>query len=52
MTTDPKQVPEYEKPKVVDYGDLKILTAGEKKGAKLDKAFPSGTPFADLRFSG
>lgn len=51
MKTEPTPVPEYEKPRISDYGDLKDLTAGELTGADLDKAFPSGTPKGDLRFS-
>jgi hypothetical protein len=42
---------EYEKPKVVDYGDLVELTAGQSTGTALDASFPAGTPFADLTFS-
>jgi hypothetical protein len=51
MQTDPKPVPEYEKPRISDYGDLKVLTAGELAGPRLDATFPTNTPQADLRFS-
>ena len=44
--------PEYEAPKVEDYGDLKDLTAGNKTGGFTDAAFPQNTPFKNLTFSG
>lgn len=47
-----QSVPEYEKPKVEDYGDLKDLTAGNKTGSFTDAAFPNHTPFNQLTFSG
>jgi hypothetical protein len=43
--------PEYEKPKIADYGDLKDLTAGTHNGNFLDAAFPRGTPRGKLTFS-
>jgi hypothetical protein len=43
---------EYRKPKVVDYGDLKTVTAGNASGQVLDKSFPVHTPKQDLTFSG
>jgi hypothetical protein len=36
--------PEYEKPKIVDYGDVEELTANATTGSKMDATFPSGTP--------
>jgi hypothetical protein len=45
------EVVEYEKPRVVDYGDLVELTAGQSSGSALDASFPVGTPFDDLTFS-
>jgi hypothetical protein len=45
------QVPEYEKPKIADYGDLKDLTAGTQIGNFLDATFPTGTPRGQLTFS-
>jgi hypothetical protein len=35
-------VPEYEKPQISDYGDLKDLTAGMQTGTHTD--VPLGTP--------
>jgi hypothetical protein len=51
MEKDIKQVPEYEKPKISDYGDLKDLTAAASTGPATDAAFPPQTPFVDLTFS-
>jgi hypothetical protein len=42
----------YEKPKVVDYGTLAQLTAGNKNGNFLDATFPVHTPKNKLTFSG
>jgi hypothetical protein len=42
---------EYTKPEVIDYGDLRDLTAGTQGGNYTDAAFPSGTPRGDLTFS-
>jgi hypothetical protein len=42
---------EYERPEVVDYGDLLDLTAGLKTGPATDATFPAHTPFANLTFS-
>ncbi|MEA2399510.1 MAG: hypothetical protein QOK25_3066 [Thermoleophilaceae bacterium] len=42
----------YETPEVQDYGSLTELTAGQKDGAKTDRAFPVDTPRDDLTFSG
>ena len=36
---------EYERPEIVDYGDLVDLTAGQANGHELDSAFHVGTPF-------
>ena len=41
----------YEKPSVVDYGDLVELTAGTSTGNFLDADFPAGTFRGDLTFS-
>lgn len=41
----------YEKPKVVDYGDLLELTAAGTSGDCLDYDFPRGTPKGKLTFS-
>jgi hypothetical protein len=45
------EVLEYEKPTVVDYGELAELTAGTTTGSKLDHYAPTGTPFTALTFS-
>jgi hypothetical protein len=42
----------YEPPRVVDYGSLVELTAGQIDGNYLDADFPEGTPKSDLTFSG
>lgn len=42
---------EYERPKVVDYGDLVALTAGASTGSELDADFPIHTKFSNLTFS-
>jgi hypothetical protein len=42
----------YETPKVVDYGTLVQLTAGQADGDFTDRDFPSNTPRGDLTFSG
>jgi len=47
---DPKDVT-FEKPQIVDHGDLTDLTAAAGVGNFLDAAFPDGTPRADLTFS-
>jgi hypothetical protein len=41
----------YQAPKVVDYGTLVQLTAGQKDGDFTDRAFPDHTPKKDLTFS-
>ena len=43
-------VKEYEKPKVIDYGDLVELTAGSRTGDFLDANFPINTPKRNLTF--
>jgi hypothetical protein len=43
--------PSFEVPKVVDYGDLKEITAGQSAGSRLDATFPVGTPVSGLTFS-
>ena len=52
MDKTDQAAPEYEAPKVEDYGDLEDLTAGTKSGAFTDAAFPAHTPFNKLTFSG
>jgi hypothetical protein len=47
----PEAAATYEKPEVIDYGDLKELTERQVIGLKTDKTFPAGTPFGDLTFS-
>jgi hypothetical protein len=42
---------EYEAPKVVDYGTLAHLTAGQSDGSFTDRDFPVHTPKKDLTFS-
>ncbi len=41
----------YEEPKVIDYGTLFELTAGQQNGNVTDRSFPAGTPKQDLTFS-
>lgn len=41
----------YEKPQIVDHGDLTDLTAGKSTGITLDATFPVGTLTKDLTFS-
>lgn len=41
----------YEKPMVVDYGELAELTAAQSTGAHTDATFPTNTPFNQLTFS-
>ena len=41
----------YQAPKVVDYGTLTDLTAGQSDGNFTDRAFPVNTPKRDLTFS-
>lgn len=52
MDKSGKAAPEYEAPKIEDYGDLKDLTAGNKTGSFTDASFPVHTPFKNLTFSG
>lgn len=42
----------YEKPKIVDYGDLVELTAAGTEGDCLDADFSAGTKRGSLTFSG
>lgn len=52
MNNDDKDLEQqYEKPVVVDYGELTELTAGHGTGFSLDKDFPAKTPFHQLTFS-
>jgi hypothetical protein len=46
-----EQVQEYEKPVVVDYGDLRELTAAGSIGAHTDRDFPRSTPPTQITFS-
>jgi hypothetical protein len=41
----------YEKPRIVDYGDLVELTAASGTGEFLDATFPAGTKWGDVTFS-
>jgi hypothetical protein len=41
----------YEKPRIVDYGDLVELTAASGSGEFLDADFPAGTKWGDVTFS-
>jgi hypothetical protein len=41
----------YESPEVVDYGDLKELTAQHQSGDFTDQDFPTHTPKSALTFS-
>jgi hypothetical protein len=45
------QETDYQGPTVVDYGDLKDVTAALADGGHLDRDFPAGTPKDDLTFS-
>ena len=52
MSTSEHSTPiEYEAPRVVDFGDLVELTAGQSDGESLDQAFPALTPKRNLTFS-
>jgi hypothetical protein len=42
---------DYEKPTVVDYGEISELTAALATGAHTDATFPTNTPFTQLTFS-
>lgn len=42
---------EYEKPAIVDYGELTELTAATGAMKRLDHGFPTSTPFSSLTFS-
>jgi len=42
---------EYEAPRVVDFGDLVEMTAGQADGDLTDASFPVNTPKRDLTFS-
>ena len=46
------EVPEYEAPQVVDYGNLIDLTAGSAHGCWTDADFPLATKKDELTFSG
>jgi hypothetical protein len=51
VDTDRQETPEYEAPAVVDYGDLRDLTAGTNTGNYTDQMFPAGTDRGSLTFS-
>jgi hypothetical protein len=51
VDTDRQETPGYEAPTVVDYGDLRDLTAGTNTGNYTDQVFPAGTSRGDLTFS-
>jgi beta-lactam-binding protein with PASTA domain len=42
---------DYEKPTVVDYGDVAELTAAQAAGSVTDAKFEAGTPEEDITFS-
>ena len=42
---------EYQKPHVVDYGELTRVTAAMNDGDRTDRDFPAQTPKDDLTFS-
>jgi hypothetical protein len=42
---------DYEKPEIIDYGDLVELTAAGADGCDTDADFPAGTAKASLTFS-
>jgi hypothetical protein len=52
MPINEHEIPEYEAPQVVDYGDLVELTAGSADGCYLDADFPANTKKSALGFSG
>lgn len=41
----------FEEPKIVDYGHLAEITAGQRAGSHIDASFPVGTPNSSLTFS-
>jgi len=51
LQAEPETPAEYEKPMVVDYGDLIELTAGGTTGGALDATFQAGTAYGKLTFS-
>lgn len=44
-------ITKYEAPQVTVVGTLGEVTEGQATGTKLDRTFPTGTPFGDLTFS-
>jgi hypothetical protein len=42
----------YEKPELTMHGSLRDVTSASVLGTFTDRAFPAGTPVADLTFSG
>lgn len=42
---------EYEKPTIVDYGNITELTAAQATGHQTDASFPAHTPVSHLTFS-
>lgn len=49
--SDPKATLVYERPQVVDFGDLVELTQGSNSGCFTDADFPRHTPNGELTFS-
>lgn len=41
----------YTTPKLINHGDVEVLTQGSKDGDLTDKDFPVKTPKKDLTFS-
>jgi hypothetical protein len=52
MAPTTTELTEYEAPRVVDFGDLVTLTAGESDWCDHESASPAGTPKRNLTFSG
>jgi hypothetical protein len=42
---------DYQKPMVIDYGEITALTAAASTGSQLDASFPTHTPFTQLTFT-
>jgi hypothetical protein len=45
------EAPEYEAPRIVDYGHLTDLTAGTHVGSQTDATFPRNTPKSKVLLS-
>jgi hypothetical protein len=50
MKKDITKTESYEKPTIVDHGDLTELTAGLKGGSTTDASFPVHTPQSQITF--